>query len=258
MGAIHVECDERNVATVWLDNPARRNALGNAMIAALCDAFSGLAADDACRAIVLRGRGGTFCAGRDLADLSALQQAAPAEVATVYGSLQALNEAIYFSPHPVIAVVERYALGIATMLVSWSDIALSEDGATFGYPEVHHGITPYGAVPTMLNTMNQKAMLDLLLTGRRIDAAEALRLGILSRVASAARLEAELDDIVEHILRGSPAAIRRSKAFVHDCETLSYRQGIAAATGNAIAALGSPELRKGLAAFLDKREADWS
>ena len=56
----------------------------------------------------------------------------------------------------------RYAFGIATMLVSWSDIALAEEGAMFGYPEVHHGITPYGAVPTMLNMMNQKAMLDLL------------------------------------------------------------------------------------------------
>jgi enoyl-CoA hydratase/carnithine racemase len=187
-----------------------------------------------------------------------MQQAAPAEIAKVYGSLQALNEAVYFSPHPVIAVVERYAFGIATMLVSWCDIALSEDMALFGYPEVHHGITPYGAVPTMLNTMNQKAMLDLLLTGRRIDAAEALRLGILTRVASAERLEAELEDVVGYLLRGSPAAIRRSKAFVRQCETLSYREGIDAATDRAIDALGAPELRKGLAAFLAKREADWS
>jgi enoyl-CoA hydratase/carnithine racemase len=258
VGAIRVERDDRSVATVWLDNPPRRNALGDAMIVALCEALRGLADDDACRAIVLRGRGGVFCAGRDLADLSALQQAPPGEVAKVYGTLQALNEAVYFSPHPVIAVVERYALGIATMLVSWSDIALSEEGAMFGYPEVHHGITPYGAVPTMLNTMNQKAMLDLLLTGRRIDASEALRLGILTRVAPAERLEAELDDVVAHILRGSPAAIRRSKAFVRECETLGYRQGIDAATEKAIGVLGSPEMRSGLAAFLGKRDADWS
>ena len=256
MGAVHVERDERGVVTVWLDNPARRNALGDTMIAALSDAFSALAAEDACRAIVLRGRNGVFCAGRDLADLSALQHAPPADVARVYASLQAMNEAVYFSPHPVIAVVERYALGIATMLVSWCDLALAEEGAVFGYPEVHHGITPYGAVPTMLNTMNPKAMLDLLLTGRRIDATEAVRLGILTRVASADRLESALDDVVAQLLRGSPAAIRRSKAFVRECETLGYREGIAAATAKAIAGLGTPEMRDGLAAFLGKSGAD--
>src|SRR4030095_17101284 len=112
------------------------------------------------------------------------------------GYMRAINEAIYFSPLPVISVVERYALGIATMLVSWSDIALAEEGAMLGYPEVHHGITPYGAVPTMLNTMNQKAMLDLLLTGRKISAAEALRLGILTRVVDDDQLAGERDQVV--------------------------------------------------------------
>ena len=171
--------------------------------------------------------------------------------------MQKMNEVIYHSPHPVISVIEKYAFGIATMLVSWSDIALAEDGAMFGYPEVHHGITPYGAVPTLLNMMNQKAMLDLLLTGRRIGAAEAIRLGILTRAVPADQLEGELTNVLADIFRGSPAAIRRSKRFVRECETLTYAQGIAAATDKSIVGVGLPDMRKGIAAFLDKEKANW-
>lgn len=258
MGAIHVDRDERNVATVWLDSPARRNALGNAMISGLCDAFAGLAADDACRAIVLRGRGGVFCAGRDLVDLKALQAAGLEAAARMYHAMQQMNETIYFSPHPVVCVIEKYALGIATMLASWSDIALADEGAQFGYPEVRHGITPYGAVPTMLNTMSQKAMFDLLFTARRIGAAEAVRLGIITRAVAADRLGAELEEVLGHLFRGNAAAIRRSKRFVRECETLSYRQGLAAATDKHILGLGVPEMLGGVASFLDRRKADGS
>ena len=255
MSHIEVERSEQGVSTVWLNHPSHRNALSDAMIVGLCEELPRLADDPSCRAIVLRGRGGIFCAGRDLGDLKALQNGERAAVERMYGYLQKMNEVIYYSPHPVISVIERYALGIATMLVTWSDIALAEDGAVFGYPEVHHGITPYGAIPTMLNAMNQKAMLDLLLTGRRIDAAEAVRLGILTRAVRADQLGGALDEVLRYIFRGSAAAIRRSKQFVRECETLGYRQGIAAATEQSILGIGTPEMREGIDAFLDKAKA---
>lgn len=258
MSGIEVERSERGVATVWLSNPGRLNALSNKMVVALGEELPRLAADETCRAIVLRGRGGVFCAGRDLADLKALQAADADAIQAMYGHMQKMNEVIYFSPHPVISVIEKYAFGIATMLATWTDIALAEENAQLGYPEVHHGITPYGAVPTLLNAMNQKAMMDLLLTGRRIKADEAVRLGILTRSVPADRLDAELNDVLEHLFRGSAAAIRKSKEFVRQCETLSYQEGIAAATEKHIHGLGMPETRQGLAAFLDKRKAGWS
>lgn len=258
MSAIEVERSDQGIATVWLSNPGRLNALSNAMVIGLCEELPRLAADETCRAIVLRGRGGVFCAGRDLADLKALQAADADAIKTMYGYMQKMNEVIYYSPHPVISVIEKYAFGIATMLATWTDIALAEENAQLGYPEVHHGITPYGAVPTLLNTMNQKAMMDLLLTGRRIRADEAMRLGILTRVVPADQLTAALNDILEHLSRGSAAAIRNSKQFVRQCETLTYEQGIAAATAKHILGIGTPETRQGLAAFLDKRKASWS
>lgn len=258
MSRIEVERGERGVATVWLDNPGRLNALSNTMVIGLGEELPRLAADETCRAIVLRGRGGVFCAGRDLTDLKALQASDDAAIKAMYGHMQKMNEVIYCSPQPVISVIERYAFGIATMIATWTDIALAEENAQLGYPEVHHGITPYGAVPTMLNAMSQKAMMDLLLTGRRIKAEEAVRLGIITRSVPADRLDAELNDVLEHLARGSAAAIRKSKQFVRDCESLTYQQGINAATEKHIQGLANPETKAGLAAFADKRKASWS
>ena len=254
--AIQTERDERGVVTLWLNNPGHLNALSNVMVIGLCETMAGLAEDRTCRAIVLRGRSGVFCAGRDLNDLKALQSAAPDEIAEMYRQMQRMNELIYHSPHPTIGVVERYALGIATMIVTWTDIALAEEGAVLGYPEVHHGITPYGAVPTMLNAMSQKAMLDLLLTGRRIDAAEAVRLGIVTRALPADQLTEALEAVLTDLLRGSAVAIAQTKQFVRRCETLTYQQGIEAATDRAITGIGAPELRQGLSAFLDRRHPE--
>ena len=258
MSGVEVERGAHGVATVWLNNPGRLNALSNKMVIGLGEELPRLATDDTCRAIILRGRGGVFCAGRDLTDLKALQASDAAAIKAMYGHMQKMNEVIYYSPQPVISVIERYAFGIATMIATWTDIALAEDNAQLGYPEVHHGITPYGAVPTLLNSMNQKAMMDLLLTGRRIKAEEAVRLGILTRAVPAGRLDAELSDVLEHLSRGSTAAIRKSKQFVRDCETLTYQQGIKAATEKHIHGLANPETRAGLAAFADKRKASWS
>lgn len=257
MSQIEVEADGRGVVTLWLSNPRRLNALGDAMVIGLCEEMGRLAEDDACRAVVLRGRDGVFCAGRDLGDLRALQSAGPEAARRMYGYMERMNEAIYYSPHPVIGVVERYALGIATMLVSWTDIAIAEENAQLGYPEVRHGITPYGAVPTMLNTLGRKATMDLLLTGRRITAIEAVRLGILTRAVAADRLESEVESVIADLLGGNAEAIRKSKRFVRQCETLTYRQGIEAATDKAILGIGMPEMREGVAAFVDRpREKD--
>jgi enoyl-CoA hydratase/carnithine racemase len=252
VGEIRVRRDERGVVTLWLSNPGRLNALSNTMVIGLCEAMARLAADDTCRVIVLRGHDGVFCAGRDLRDLNALRSAEPDAIARMYDYMQRMNEAIYDAPQPVVSVVEKYALGIATMIVSWSDIALAEENALLGYPEVQHGITPYGAVPTMLSTMSRKAMMDLLLTGRRIDAREAMRLGIVTRAVRRDQLTDACEDVLESLLRGSAAAIRKSKRFVRQCENLSYRQGIEAATEQAIAGIATPELGEGLAAFLDR------
>ena len=112
--------------------------------------------------------------------------------------------------------------------------------------------------PDGYTAMNQKAMLDLLLTGRRIDATEATRLGIVTRAVPAGSLSQHLDAVLADLLRGSAAAITRTKQFVRRCETLTYQQGIDAATDMAILGIGAPEMGQGLSTFLEGRRTERS
>lgn len=255
MGRIWTERDGRGVVTVWLDNPGRLNALSNAMVAGLCEAFAELAIDDLARAVVLRGRGGVFCAGRDLNDLLALQSATKSQIAGMYDQMEAMNRAVLDCDLPVIAVVEGHALGIATMIVSWADIALGTKAAKLGYPEVRYGIVPYGAVPTMLRCMPQKAVMELLLSGRRIDGDEAVRLGILSFAVPGETIDDRLEALVSDVLSGDRAAQIGVKRFARHCQTLTYDASISAATRHAKVGTGrGAPAGAGMAAFLGRKE----
>jgi methylglutaconyl-CoA hydratase len=107
----------------------------------------------------------------------------------------------------------------------------------------------------MRETLGRKALFDLLFTGRRIGAAEAVRIGIATRAVPAAGLEAEVGQVIGDILAGSAAAICNSKAFVRESEALGYRQAVQKATERHIAGIRAPELKAGLAAFLGRRDA---
>ena len=145
-GRIELERRADGVAVLWIDNPAHRNALNNTLIDALTGHCRTLAADPSCRVLVMRGRGGIFCAGRELRDLRALQDASNDTIVATYEKLKALNEAVWFCPKPTVALIEKYAFGAGATLSSWCDIALSEETALFAYPEVHHGFPPSPAL----------------------------------------------------------------------------------------------------------------
>src|SRR5262245_20275154 len=118
-GKIDLERVDNGVATLWINNPAHRNALNNSLIEALTGYYRVLASDPACRVIVVRGRDGIFCAGRELRDLRALQDADNATIVATYEKLRALNEAVWFCPKPTVAVIEKYAFGAGATLSSW-------------------------------------------------------------------------------------------------------------------------------------------
>jgi enoyl-CoA hydratase/carnithine racemase len=257
-GTIELERDDRGIVTIWLNDPKRYNALGDEMVRGLIANMNKLAGDNSVRAIVLRGRNGVFCAGRNLSDLQKLQSSGFDNIKTMYDDMQRINEVIYYSPHPTVAVVEKYALGIATMIASWADITIGESGTLMGFPEVQHGITPYGAAPSALNVMSPKKAADLLITGRKITAVEAVEYGLITRAVPASELAKEYDKVIADIMLGNPAAIRKTKQFMRDCEHYTFQQGMSVSTDKAIAGIGMPELSKGLDAFLNKKPKNWS
>lgn len=251
-GRIEREAREDGVATLWIDNQAHRNALNNTLIEALTTEISALGADTRCRAIVLRGRGGMFCAGRELRDLQALAEADLATITATYEKLRQLNAALLHCPHPTIAGIDRYAFGAGATVASWCDIAIAEDDALLAYPEVHHGIVPAPAVMALMRGVPRKAAMELLLTGRRIEADEAAAINLITRAVPKGELDAAIEAVLEGILRGSAEAIARTKAFMVHAEDAGLESAMASAVDSISIGLTSAETKRRIQAFLDR------
>jgi len=256
-GTVRIERDARGVFTFWLDNPAHRNALNDGIIASLTGAFREAADDPACRAVIMRGTHGMFCAGREINDLQKLQAAGMDAINAAYARLHELNVAAYYCPKPVVAVLERYALGAGIMLGGWADIALAEDNCLIGYPEVKLGIPPTQTTIQLIRGVHRKAAVELLLTARNIRAPEAARLGLITRAVPAADLDAEVAAVVDALLGASAEAITRTKQMIWKTEDADYRSAIATGVDVISVAAATDAAREGVSAFVEKRSPSW-
>lgn len=213
--------------------------------------------NETCRAIALRGRDGILCAGRELRDLRRLSDAPLDEVITNYEKLHVLNKLLSFGKKPTVSIVEKYAFGAGATLTSWCDIAIAEEGAQIGYPEVQHGFAPSPAVKALLNSVAEKKAMDLILTGRRILAPEAERIGLLSRVVPADQLDSEVEQLFAGLLRAGPMAQGKTKDFVRQCSGMTEQAAMANAVDHISVSLCTPQAREGITAFFEKRQPNW-
>ena len=246
------------VARVWLDRPERRNAFDAELIGALHEAFSAFAGDDALRAVVVAGRGRSFCAGADLdwmraaAGLTHERNVADAE------SAAAMFSAVDSCPVPVIARVQGAALGGGTGLACCCDIVLAREDARFGFTEVRLGLVPATISPFAFARIGRSQARALFLTGELFDAAHALRIGLAHEVLpDDAALDAAVERVLAAVLRAGPEAVRASKALVAGLRDGDPAQQSARAAELIAERRVSAEGREGIAAFLERREPDW-
>jgi enoyl-CoA hydratase/carnithine racemase len=256
-GSVNIERDARGVVTLWLDNPTHRNALNDGIIAALTAGFRQAAEDPACKVVVMRGTNGMFCAGREINDLQTLQAAGMDAINAAYARLHELNVAAYYFPKPVVAVLERYALGAGIMVAGWADIALAEDNCLIGYPEVKLGIPPTQTTIQLIRGVNRKAAVELLLTARNIRAPEAAQLGLITRAVPAAELDGEVAKVIDALLGASAEAITRTKQMIWKTEDADYRSAIATGVDVISVAAATDAAREGVSAFVEKRSPAW-
>ena len=251
-GRIELERRADGVATLWIDNLDHRNALNNTLIDSLAENIRALGEDASCRAVVLRGRGGIFCAGRELRDLRAICSADLGTITAIYHRLRLLNEALLLCSRPTIAAIDTYAFGAGATLASWCDIAIAEEDALMAYPEVQHGIVPSPAMMALLRGVPRKAAMELWLTGRRIDAVEAARINLITRAVPKGTLSAAVEETLAGILRGSAEAIARTKEFIVACEDAGHRSAMLSAVDNISIGLTAPDTRRRIEAFLGR------
>jgi enoyl-CoA hydratase/carnithine racemase len=244
-GVLDVDRDG-SVLRITLARPDKRNALSPELIDALTTAFAG--ARDA-RAVVLRGAGPSFCAGADLEWMRASVDLTPEENVADARRLDALMTAVDRCPAPVVAGVQGHAIGGGCGLLACSDVVVAAPDAMFSLGEVKLGLVPAVISPYVLARVGTGAARHLFVTGERFDAAEALRIGLVHRLAD--DLDAAVEAVVADLLEAGPEAARLAKRLA--------RGGISAEESvQLLAALrAGAEAQEGLRAFLQRRRPSW-
>jgi enoyl-CoA hydratase/carnithine racemase len=249
--------DARGVRTLTIDREAARNALDRATLdeleAALADC-----ARDAVRVVVLRGAGTqAFSAGADLKELLAHQtlDARRRHFDGVARVIRAMHELAA----PVVARVQGFALAGGCGVAVAADFTIAGESAVFGLPEIGIGLLPMVvSAPILRATGSRKVVLDLVLSGRRVAAEEALRLGLVSRVVPDERLDAEVDALAGRLAALSPAALRLGKEAVYTMAEMEYGGALRYLRESIVLAATTDDAREGIQAFLDKRDPKWT
>jgi enoyl-CoA hydratase/carnithine racemase len=240
--------DPDGVAHLTLDRPHKRNALDNAMVDSLQEAVDALAARDDVRLVVLRGAGGTFCAGADIADWVAPSNATAAEQ-SVRGNRA--FDALAAIPVPSIAVIEGTAVGGGLELAMACDLRIAADDALIGLPELGLGNLPsWGGTARIVAVAGLGVARHVLLSGELVSGLRAAELRLVTATASAADLDVVLAAHVARLLAAEPLAVALAKANLATFDRhLPAEDAMAAYT----AGLDSSRLRK--QDFLDRKAA---
>jgi E-phenylitaconyl-CoA hydratase len=200
------------VAVITLNRPAVRNALNRELSQALMEALQRVRTDEDIRVAVLAGAGRTFCAGADLKERAQSGRAADASVASVIEASRAASLARLPMEKPLIAAIDGYCLAAGFELALTCDIRICTPEARFGLPEITRGFFPGGGGPQRLvRAVPQAVAMEMILTGDPIDAATALRVGLVSRIVPEDELLPTARQIAQRIAGHAPLAVKAVK-----------------------------------------------
>jgi enoyl-CoA hydratase len=242
------------VGIITLDRPKALNALSNEVIAQVAQAMRTYEADDAIGAIVLTGSEKAFAAGADIAAMAGWSYM------DVYKSDYLAGDWDYLRRvrKPIIAAVAGYALGGGCELAMLCDIIIAADNAKFGQPEIKLGVIPgYGGTQRLPRAVSKAKAMDLVLTARMMDAEEAERAGLVSRVVPLDRLMTEAIEAATVIASMSLPSVIMAKECVNAAYESSLNEGLLFERRNFHALFATDDQKEGMSAFVEKRKPDF-
>jgi methylglutaconyl-CoA hydratase len=247
------------IGLITMNRPERHNAFDDALIAELTEAFRSMEAEDGIRVVVLSGAGKSFSAGADLNWMKRMAGFSMDENRRDAMGLAALMRTIAHLRKPTVARVQGAAYGGGVGLVACCDIAVATQDATFALSEVKLGLIPAVISPYVVAAIGERAARRYFLTGERMTASDAWRLGLVHDVTNS---EGAMDDLigtlVDAMLAASPAAQKEAKDLIRAVAGRPVTSELLQDTAERIAKIrSSPEGREGVAAFLEKRRASW-
>ena len=250
----------QDIAVLVLNRPASRNSLSEALLAALSQAFSDIAADKKVRAVVLAANGPAFCAGHDLKELTARRADADGGrtyFAYIMKMCSAMMQQIVALPQPVIAAVQGPASAAGCQLVATCDLAIGSETARFATPGVDIGLFCSTPMVALSRNIARKAAMEMLLTGEMVTAARAAEIGLINRVVKAGEERSAALALAATIASKSSHTVKIGKeAFYRQLElglSAAYDYASEVMTENMMAR----DAEEGICAFIEKRDPKW-
>ncbi len=253
-----IESDARGVARLTLNRPEAHNALGGRMLDELPAAARELDADSGVRVVVLTGAGESFCAGGDLRWMQEASRLSRAGRIASSGKIAAMLRALDRLSKPLVGRINGQAYGGGVGLVAVCDVAIAARDARFGLTEVRLGLLPANVGPYVVKKLGEAKAREVFFNGKLFDAAEALRLGLVSQVVEATALDEAVEREAAHFLKCGPRAVAESKALIHHIAAHGAMASLDHAIERLADAWEGEESREGIAAFFARRKPSWA
>ena len=245
------------VARITINRPERRNSLSWGVIESIRAHTAEAKANRDVRAVVLTGSGDkAFCAGADLTGMAA--GASYLDLHEGRGQLAELFEELWSLGKPTVARVRGFALAGGFGLALSCDFVVCSDDSQFGTPEINVGLWPYMITVPLVRAMPPKKALELMLTGRRVAAVEAERIGFVNQVVPAERLDAAVDELTATLAAKSPAIVKLGRDSFYRVWDEEAGQALAYLHAMLTITTETEDAREGIRAFAEKRQPNWT
>lgn len=248
----------QNVLTVSLNRPDRRNAFDAEMIQEMTSVFEDLQSDKKVRAVVLTGKGKSFCSGGDLEWMKSMADFTPAQNLKDAEKLFGMFWAVRACPVPVIGRVFGHCFGGGAGLTAACDIVGGESETLYSFSEVKYGLAPAVISPFVIEKIGPARLNEWFMTAKVFKSAEALAGGLVNFAGTLEEVDAFVDQTLMNILGSAPEAVRETKKLLRSYSTVDWKSAKTRVTKLIAKRRSSAEGQKGLQAFLNKQTPRWN
>lgn len=248
--------EEENTGILTINRPDTLNSLNREVFYELDDILKDLAKKETLRVLIITGAGRAFVAGADIKEMQSMTPAEAKEFSILGDkTFKLINE----FPMPVIAAVNGFALGGGLEFMMSADFAYASEKAKFGLPELTLGLIPgFGGSKRLSERVGVSAAKELLFTGRIIKPDEALRLGLVNKVVPPEELIPSVKELAKEIIKVSPNAVKEVKQLLNYSRDLPMDRAVAIENNQFGLIFSHPQAQEGMAAFVEKRKAEWN
>jgi len=249
--------DETGIVTITINRPDKLNAFNAHTVDELIDAFQAAWRDRGCGVVILTGAGDrAFCAGADLGGMA--EGAGYLDLHDARGELALLFDDLWSLGKPTIARVRGYALAGGMGLALACDLVVAADDAQFGTPEIDVGLWPYMITVPLTRSMPPKKALELMMTGRRVDATEADRIGFVTRVVPVDELDGAVVELAVTLAAKPPGIMRLGRGSFYDVWDQGASDALRLLHPLLTVTTATADSAEGIAAFVEKRAPRWT